>query len=313
MRSLRGCGDLSVIARQKYTWALSVLFRTLLPEGMAYGRAKFGSIVPTAACRGGVHIGGVASGVSTPQASEVGMPCCQGAQCGVVLSHPRSGHTCVVHVRVWVLLKVELCVVSSQKSVVYWQGTCQSYTLSRSGCTSHFRCLCRAGLKVVNNPLPPPGIDFPGASYGVFVSSHRQSFPPSLRPQLPKHWQYRWRSDGQCEGCCERAAAAAQGREREGPCASEKAVVFIPYHPKEFSGAFSREEYWKMSRESSTMLLVACVEFAKREARGGCGSSIARGPFETFTPRSGGLCRCAGAAQPAGRAGSLATAGVGAG
>ena len=52
-----------------------------------------------------------------------------------------------------------------------------------------------------------------------------------------------------------------------------------------------------MSSESSTMLLVACCvgrlaggfkrswQFAKRAARGGCGSSMARGPFETFTPR----------------------------
>ena len=34
-----------------------------------------------AACLGGVHIGGAASGVSSPQAAEVGVPCCQGTQC----------------------------------------------------------------------------------------------------------------------------------------------------------------------------------------------------------------------------------------
>ena len=35
------------------------------------------------------------------------------------------------------------------------------------------------------------GIDFSGASYGEFASFHWLSFPPSLKPQRPKRWQYR--------------------------------------------------------------------------------------------------------------------------
>ena len=37
-------------------------------------------------------MGGATSGVSSPQASEVGVPCCQGTQCWVVGSHSKSGH-----------------------------------------------------------------------------------------------------------------------------------------------------------------------------------------------------------------------------
>ena len=60
---------------------------------------------------------------------------------------------------------------------------------------------------------------------------------------------------------------------------------FILYHPIQLSRLLG------MSSESSTMLLVACVagqlaggfrrswQFAKRAARGGCGSSMARGPI----------------------------------
>ena len=108
-----------------------------------------------AARLGGVHTGGAASGVSTPQTSEVGMPCCEGTQCWVVSSHPShvvfparymlgfgsSGRwTCV-----WSLF---------QGSAIHWQGICQSYTLSRfdAGVTEHFPCLYRPGLKDANKP-----------------------------------------------------------------------------------------------------------------------------------------------------------------
>ena len=36
-------------------WALSVLIRTLVPEGMAHGHANGGNVVLVAACLGGVH------------------------------------------------------------------------------------------------------------------------------------------------------------------------------------------------------------------------------------------------------------------
>ena len=47
-----------------------------IPEGMAYGRGKSGSIVLA------VTRPGCVPGVSSPQASKVGVPCCQGTQCG---------------------------------------------------------------------------------------------------------------------------------------------------------------------------------------------------------------------------------------
>ena len=81
--------------------------------------------------------------------------------------------------------------------------------------------------------------------------------------------------------------------------------VFIPYLPKElqFFRALRLSRILEMSSESSTMLLVACVvgqraggfrrswQFAKRAARGGCASSMARGPFGTFDPRISGTWR----------------------
>ena len=92
-------------AMEQYTWALSVPIRTLLPEGMASGRANF---------LGGVHKGGAASGAASLRGGHAVL---RGTQCWVVSSHSRSWtHLllcfCVVHVRVWVLWKVELCVVS---------------------------------------------------------------------------------------------------------------------------------------------------------------------------------------------------------
>ena len=45
---------------------------------------KSGNVVLPVARVGGVHIGVAASGVSSPQAAEVGVPCCQGTLCWVV-------------------------------------------------------------------------------------------------------------------------------------------------------------------------------------------------------------------------------------
>ena len=62
--------------------------RTLLSEGMAYGRAKVEASclllhVVVACTLVELH-----QAFPSPQASEVGTPCCQGTQCGVVSSHP---------------------------------------------------------------------------------------------------------------------------------------------------------------------------------------------------------------------------------
>ena len=79
-----------------------------------------GNVVLVAACLGGVHIGGAASGVSSPQASEVGVPCCQGTQVlGGLITFKIWTHLslyfCAVSVRVWGLLKVGLCTDSSPR------------------------------------------------------------------------------------------------------------------------------------------------------------------------------------------------------
>ena len=41
---------------------------------------KGGNVVLTSACLGGVHSGGAASGVSSPQTAEVCVPCGQGTE-----------------------------------------------------------------------------------------------------------------------------------------------------------------------------------------------------------------------------------------
>ena len=68
-----------------------------------------------------------------------------------------------------------------------------------------------------------PSIDFSGANYGAFVSLHWLSFPPSLKPQPLKRWQYRWRM-GNMRDAAGRATHLAQRRECKGPCASTKTV-----------------------------------------------------------------------------------------
>ena len=76
----------------------------------------------------------------------------------------------------------------------------------------------------------------------------------------------------------------------------------IPYHRKEFQffRCFQSSRILGMSSENSTRLLAACTVgrlvdgckgswwCARRVARGGCGSSMARGSFETCSPRSSG-------------------------
>ena len=109
---------------------------------------------------GCVHICGAAPGVSSPQASEVGMPCCQGTQCGR-----------------WSRLIQDL----DTSFVVFLRGTCSGLGLPDGGIvyglfskealyvgkasvsrthspglvarlTEHFRCLYRPGLKDANKP-----------------------------------------------------------------------------------------------------------------------------------------------------------------
>ena len=85
-RSLRGFGDLSIMATvwKQYTWALSLLIRSLIPEGMAYGHARVETSCLLLHVLVGAHNGGAASGVSSPQAAKVGFPRCQGSKCGMV-------------------------------------------------------------------------------------------------------------------------------------------------------------------------------------------------------------------------------------
>ena len=70
--------------RWNNTWALGVLVRTLLPEGMAYEHAKMETSCLLLHVLVACTFGGAASGVSSPQALEVDVPCCQSTQCLVV-------------------------------------------------------------------------------------------------------------------------------------------------------------------------------------------------------------------------------------
>ena len=127
MRSSRGFGYLSVTGTQQK----SILGLSVFSFGLYHLKAclvgvqiwKHRAYCCTSWLRA---LGGAASGVSSPQASEVGMRCRQGTQCVVASSHPRSGS---------ILQKVDLCMVSCQRKrcILAWQ----LYTLSLSGCTSH--------------------------------------------------------------------------------------------------------------------------------------------------------------------------------
>ena len=76
-RSLCGYGDLSRMGmRWKNTRGLSVFLL-----GPCYQKAW---LMGMRRWKRGVHIGGAASGVSSPQASEVGVPCRQGTQCWLI-------------------------------------------------------------------------------------------------------------------------------------------------------------------------------------------------------------------------------------
>ena len=95
-----------------------------------------------------------------PQASEVGMPCCQGTQCGggfvssKIWTHLLL-YSCVVHVRVWVLLKLELCMVSSQRKrciVARHLSVVHTLQVWLHVSLAHFQCLYRPGLKAANKP-----------------------------------------------------------------------------------------------------------------------------------------------------------------
>ena len=89
--------------------------------------------------------------------------------------------THLLHVRVWVLLKVELCMVSSQRkrcilarhlSVVHTLQVWLHISLNISS----------ACIVLVSKMQANSATDFSGASYGVFVSSRWQASLPSLRP-----------------------------------------------------------------------------------------------------------------------------------
>ena len=101
--------------------------------------------------------------------------------------------------------------------------------------TEHFLCLYRPGLKDAKNP----GIDFSGVSYGVFVSSHWQSFP--LRPQLPKHWQYRWRLRWAMRGMLRKSGGCGARERTLFPCASEKAVELASAKDGDHGRVFAKQ------------------------------------------------------------------------
>ena len=108
-----------------------------------------------AACLGGVHRGGAAPGVPSTQASEVGMPCCQGTQCWVVSSHSRFGQ---------LLLGTCSVLGPSEGGIVYGLFSKEALYIGKASVsrthspglaarlTEHIRCLHRPGLKDGNKP-----------------------------------------------------------------------------------------------------------------------------------------------------------------
>ena len=121
---------------------------------------------------------------------------------------------------IWTHLSLYFCVGSVQDldtpHVVFLRGTCSGLEPSESGLSNDSspkkRCILARHLLIthtvqvllhvsrnisgvsiaqVSKMQTNPGIDFSGASYGEFASFHWLSFPPSLKPQRPKRWQYR--------------------------------------------------------------------------------------------------------------------------
>ena len=121
------------------------------------------------------------------------MPCCQGAQCGVVSSHPRSGHVscCIL---AWYIPEGGLVYGLLPKKVLYWQGICQSYALSRSGCTSH-----RTFPKLVS-------------SWSQRCATETFSWPRIMRPTRRGAWIGRNYTCISRRNCCQTSILGHTGR-----------------------------------------------------------------------------------------------------
>ena len=131
-------------AVEQYTWALSVLIWTLLPEGMAYGHAK----VELVAC----------TLVELRQASRRRKPQRWTCRVARILSVGwfdlvRNLDTSLV--RFWGLLKMGLCADSPGR---------KRCTLARHVLLAH--TVIRFSIAHVSKMQTNPGIDFSGADYG---------------------------------------------------------------------------------------------------------------------------------------------------
>ena len=286
-------------AIEQYSWALSVLTRILLPEGTACGRGNLEAscllLHVLVACRRLVAASLRGGHAVLPGYSVWG---------GFVSFKIRTQlllYSCVVHhVRVWVLQRVGLCTVSGEPV----QGQASSVSrCARAGhsffSSVHSTDTERAWYYGFQGPL----YLFDPCRPGLFLAycakgSNRSNFSWIRLPRWP------W---------CEIASYLYN------PCKHVSFppdsvlppeflivfFVFIPYHQKEFQffRCLRLSRMLGMSSESFTMLLVACVvsqraggfrrswQFAKLAARGGCGSSMARGHFGSFDPRISGTGR----------------------
>ena len=185
-RSLCGYGDLSHMgsAVGQYTWALSVLIRILLPEGMAYGHAK----VETSCLL--LHVLVACTLVELRQAFRRRKPQRWACRVARVLSVGWFDLIWNLDTSLVVFLR-GICsgLGTSQGGIVYGLFSKEGLyvgkaSVNRRHCpglaarfTEHIPCLCRPGLKDAN-----PSIDFSGADYGVFVSFHWLSSPRCLKP-----------------------------------------------------------------------------------------------------------------------------------
>ena len=173
------------IAVEQHAWALSVLVRTLLPEGMAYGHVKIET-----SCLA-LHVSAACTLVELRQAlrrRKLQRWACRVARvlCVGWFDHIRNLDTPLV-----VFLR-GICSGLGLSGGGIVHGLFSKEALSfgkasvnRTHCpdlaahsTEHIRCLYRPELKGASKP----GTDCSGADYGAFVSFHQPSFP-----QSPKH------------------------------------------------------------------------------------------------------------------------------
>ena len=151
--------------------------------------------------------------------------------------------------------------------------------------------------------------------------SNRSNFPWIWLPRWPR-WEIASYLYGACKHFSEFLKLASRQWFRVPGSGISSSVSFsIIKKSFSFSGDFRHKEYWechaKIPRSHLWHAMWACAslggrrswKFAKRAAKNGCGFSTANETLRVPASEGRAICRCAGAAQLACRARSLAAAG----